>query len=158
LIENGTVTRDEAAVRLGMAQSTLANKLRLLKLTKEERSIILRGGLLERHARALLKIANEDKRKEVLAKAAAENWTVETTEKYILKLEREEIKKNSYEKRAVLLKDVRLFFNTVNKAVEVMKMAGVEAQTKKVNCDGYIEYTIKIPTEGVQSDKTEGEI
>lgn len=148
LIESGAVTREEAAVRLGMAQSTIANKLRLLKLTKEEQDIICRCGLSERHARALLKISEEEKRKAVLAKAAEEKWTVEATEKYILKLEREDVKKSSYEKRAVMLKDVRLFFNSVNKALDVMRMAGVNADAKRINHEDYIEYIIKIPSTG----------
>lgn len=153
LIEICGMTQEEAAVRLGLAQSTVANKLRLLKLSAEERKIICENNLTERHARALLKVTDENKRKTILAKAAEGGWTVEATEKYIQKLEREDAKKSSYEKRAVMLKDVRLFFNTVNKAVNVMKLAGVEADTKRINHKDYIEYIIKIPS--VQNDNLE---
>ncbi len=154
LISEGGLSREETASRLGMAQSTLANKLRLLKLTASEQDIIREKRMGERHARALLKIQDEKVRKETLVKAAEGSWTVEALEKYIMKMEREEAKKSSYEKRSVMLKDVRLFFNSVNKALNVMKMAGIEAETKKTEYDDYIEYIIKIPNE----DKTKNNL
>lgn len=147
LIKVYKLTQEETAVRLGMAQSTVANKLRLLKLSEYERKIILDNGLTERHGRALLKISDEEQRKMVLLKAAEGNWTVSQLEKYIQNKENEQIKKNNYEKRAVMLKDVRLFFNTVNKAVDVMRLAGVKADTKRIDHDDFIEYIIKIPNE-----------
>ena len=144
LIDSGEVTREEVSLRLGMAQSTIANKLRLLKLSRGEQQIIIEHGLTERHARALLRLTDDDVRKEVLAKAVEGGWTVDVLEKYINRLEREELKKSSYEKRAVMLKDVRLFFNSVNKALEVMKLAGVDATAKRVDKEDHIEYTIII--------------
>lgn len=153
LLESGGITREEAAMKLGLAQSTIANKLRLLKLTPEEQKIITENGLTERHARALLKMQDTERRKEVLAKAAEGSWTVETTEKYILKLEREELKRSSYEKRAVMLKDVRLFFNSVNKALDVIRLAGVKADAKRVDHKDYIEYIIKIPSADIEEEQ-----
>lgn len=147
LINEGGLSREETAAHLGMAQSTLANKLRLLKLSPSEQDMIREKRMGERHARALLKIQDESIRKETLIKAAEGGWTVETLEKYIMKMEREEAKKSSYEKRSVMLKDVRLFFNSVNKALNVMKMAGIEAETKKTEYEDYIEYVIKIPND-----------
>ncbi|MGN0593916.1 MAG: ParB/RepB/Spo0J family partition protein [Hominimerdicola sp.] len=151
LIKDYKLTQEEIAVRLGLAQSTIANKLRILKLSKEEQQIILKNNLTERHARALLKISDEEQRKAVLVKIAENSWNVETTEKYILTLEREVIKQDSYRKRSVMLKDIRLFFNTINKAVNVMKLAGVEADTQRINHDDYIEYIIKIPSGGKEN-------
>lgn len=147
LIGEGGLSREEASSHLGMAQSTLANKLRLLKLTASEQEIIREKKMGERHARALLKIQDQELRKEILIKAAEGGWTVETLENYIMKTERDEVKKSSYQKRSVMLKDVRLFFNSVNKALNVMKMAGIDAETKKTEYEDYIEYVIKIPNE-----------
>jgi ParB family chromosome partitioning protein len=144
LIDGGEVTREEVSIKLGMAQSTIANKLRLLKLSREDQQLIIEHGLTERHARALLKLADDGLRKEVLAKTIEGGWTVDALEKYIARLEREELKKSSYEKRAVMLKDVRLFFNSVNKALEVMKLAGVDATAKRIDREDCIEYTITI--------------
>lgn len=147
LIEGGEVTREEAALKLGLAGSTIANKLRLLRLSREEQQLIIEHGLTERHARALLSIADDGLRRETLAKSIEGGWTVDTLEKYIKKQEREEAKKSSYEKRAVMLRDVRLFFNSVNKALEVMKLAGVDATAKRVDKEDCIEYTIVIRNE-----------
>ena len=152
LIESGEVTREEAALKLGLAGSTVANKLRLLRLSREEQQLIIEHGLTERHARALLRIVNDSLRRETLAKAVEGGWTVDTLEKYIKKLEREEAKKSSYEKRAVMLRDVRLFFNSVNKALEVMKLAGVDATAKRVDKEDCIEYTITIKNEKSSSE------
>lgn len=149
LMESCSMTQETAAIRLGLAQSTVANKLRILKLPPEEKEIITNAGLTERHARALLKITDDTLRKEALTKTVENGWTVDSLEKYIAKLQNDEAVKESYKKRAVMLKDVRLFFNTVNKAVSVMKLAGVDAHTKRVNHDGYIEYIIRIPSENV---------
>ena len=149
LINTYNMTQEEVAVRLGYAQSTVANKLRLLKLTEEERKIIVEGNLSERHARTVLKLDDCEQRKILLMKIIEGGWTVSATEKYIKNLENKNAKKSSYEKRSVMLKDVRLFFNTVNKAVNVMKLAGVKADTKRINHEDYIEYIIKIPSSDI---------
>lgn len=145
LMDKYNMTQEETAVRLGFAQSTVANKLRLLKLSPSEQKIIVDSNLTERHARALLKIKDENDRKEILLKIVQHNWTVNETDKYIQHMQDEKSRQNNYKKRAVMLKDVRLFFNTVNKAVDVMKLAGVNADTKRIDHEDFIEYIIKIP-------------
>ena len=147
LITKYGMTQESAAIRLGLAQSTVANKLRILKLNAEERKIILDNNMSERHARALLKITDNDRRLAVLNKAAESGWTVDTLEKYIAKLLKDDEKRASYHKRAAMLKDVRLFFNSVNKAIDVMRLAGVNADAKRIDHEDYIEYIIKIPSE-----------
>ena len=147
LITKYGMTQESAAIRLGLAQSTVANKLRILKLNAEERRIILDNNMSERHARALLKITDNDRRLAVLNKAAESGWTVDTLEKYIAKLLKDDEKRASYHKRAAMLKDVRLFFNSVNKAIDVMRLAGVNADAKRIDHEDYIEYIIKIPSE-----------
>lgn len=155
LVNKYGMTQESAAIRLGLAQSTVANKLRVLKLSDEERSIITGSELTERHARALLKIADETRRKAVLEKAAEDHWTVDSLEKYIDKLLKDDAERTSYQKRAVMLKDVRLFFNTVNKAMNVMRLAGVNADAKRIDHEDHIEYIITIPS--VRNDETEEE-
>lgn len=147
LLKDFAMTQEDAAIRLGMAQSTLANKLRLLKLSPQERKIITSNKLSERHARALLKIEDEKKRHAVLLHIIENKLTVDAAEKYIKSLETQEKLEESYRKRAAVLKDVKLFFNTVDKALQVMKLAGVDAKVKKTHHDGLIEYTILIPEE-----------
>lgn len=145
LIQEYGMTQEDAAIRLGMAQSTIANKLRLLKLSSIEKKMIISNNLSERHARALLKVSSEEKRSQVLTYIIDNNLTVNAAEKYISSLETKEKIKASYKKRSPVLRDVKLFFNTVDKAVNVMKLAGVDAQVKKKHHDGLIEYTILIP-------------
>lgn len=145
LIKEFGLTQEETALRLGMAQSTVANKLRLLKLPQQERHIIFKNNLTERHARALLRISDEGRRRLILSHIIENNLTVDATEKYIQSLENQDKIKESYNRRASVLKDIRLFFNTVDKAVRVMKMAGVDAQVKKQKQNGMIEYTILVP-------------
>lgn len=144
LVKTFGLTQEEVAVRLGYAQSTVANKLRLLRLTKEEQSIITEHGLSERHARALLRVQDTALRKNILLKTVNGGWTVTQLEGCIKKLEEQELHRKSIRKSAVLLRDVKMFFNTVNKAVDVMRLAGVEADTQRIDHDDYIEYIIKI--------------
>lgn len=144
LIQEFNITQEETAMRLGMAQPTIANKLRLLKIPPHERAMIFNNKLTERHARALLKINDETKRREVLNYIIENNLTVDSTEKYIKSFEEKEKIEESYKKRSPILKDIKLFFNTVDKAVKVMQLAGVDAEVKKQKHDGLIEYTILI--------------
>ncbi len=151
LIDLYGMTQEDAAVRLGMAQSTIANKLRLLKFTDIERESIKKSGLSERHARALLKLKDADQRMEVIERVSKYNMNVEKTELFIEQLICSDKEREDFKKRAVLLRDVRLFMNTINKAVETVKMAGVAADAKKTQKDDYIEYVIRIPVNAPNS-------
>lgn len=139
------MTQEDAAIRLGIAQSTVANKLRLLRIPGDEQQVIMDMGLSERHARALLKLESKSDRIDVLERIHKYKLNVEMTEAYITKLLEGKRKKESYKKRSPVLKDVRLFVNTINKAIEVMRLSGVEANSKKTQTENEITYTITIP-------------
>lgn len=143
LIGEFGLTQQQAAVRLGLSQPSVANKLRLLRLSEDERRKIVESGLTERHARALLK-TDSDLRTEALSAAIRDGLTAEQTERFIADKQTEEKRRQSYRKRAAAVGDVRLFFNTVEKAVRIMKLAGVDAQTERKQENGIIEYVIKI--------------
>lgn len=151
LIEKYSMTQEDTAIRLGMAQSTIANKLRLLNLSAEEQMLIRNNYLSERHARALLKVTDETQRREILNKVIQNKLNVAQTEKYISEYTEKEKIKKSYKKRAAVFKDIRLFFNTVDKAIEVIKLAGVETEVTKKKQNGFIEYTIKIADNSSES-------
>lgn len=142
LIQMWGCTQAEAAKRLGMAQPTLANKLRLLSLTEQQQKLCLEGNLTERHARAVLALDSDAERNAVLEQAAKRELTVHQTEELVQKLLLPPVKK----KRIVLVRDVRIFLNTVNHAIQVMVKAGIPATAVKEEKDGYIEYTVHIPT------------
>ncbi len=139
------MTQEDAALRLGKAQSTIANKIRLLRLTEEEREKILAHHLTERHARSLLKLSAPEDRMRILDKVIQFSLNVEKTERAIdamLGKSQEDLK---FQKRSVLFRDVRLFANTINRAVETMQAAGIPAASQKMQFDDYIEYRVRIP-------------
>ena len=136
------VTQEELAHRLGKSQAYVANKLRLLKLEKEERTLIQDAHLTERHARALLRIEDGDERKKVLHTIVQKQLTVRETEELV---ERALAPKKAKQKTRGIVKDVRLFLNTVNRAIDVMKQSGIRAQTDKRETEQYFEYIVRIP-------------
>ncbi|MDF2567317.1 MAG: parB5 [Oscillospiraceae bacterium] len=144
LLSEWNITQEEAAFRLGMAQSTIANKIRLLKLKEEEQKLIVANNLTERHARAVLKIKTDDLRKQAIKYIIKNNLNVAQSEKYIEALINNN-GKDPNKRRLMIVKDVRLFFNTINKAIDTMKKAGIAAQAKKTDQGDYIEYVVKIP-------------
>lgn len=145
LIELYSMTRDEVCLRLGLAQSTVANKLRLLRFSEEERRLFTENSLSERHARALLRLTEDGVRREALGHIISEKLSVAQTERYVSELLSEEKRIRSYRRRSAVLGDVRLFFNTVDKAVKVMKLAGVNATLDRTEHDGLIEFRITVP-------------
>lgn len=139
------MTQEAVARRLGISQSSVANKLRLLRLSDECRAEIIRQGLTERHARALLKLEGDEERLFMLSKIAERGLNVSKTEQVIESFLSKKAREESIRRRSAVFRDIRLFMNTVNKAVEVMKLAGVEAGTRKTERDGVIEFTVTIP-------------
>lgn len=143
LINHFGLTQNEAAKRLGKSQSALSNKLRLLKLPVDVRYFIEKEGLTERHARALLKLESEKAIWSALNVIKEKGLNVEQTERYIESLTDNSVKPRR--KPAKIFKDVRIFINTVNRAIETMKASGIEAEADKTETDDYIEFRVKIP-------------
>ena len=138
-------TQAEAAKRLGMAQPTLANKLRLLQLTADQRQFVLDNGLTGRHARAVLRLP-ENRRSEALIMIAKRKMNARATDLYIDQLLNETPGKH----RVSMVKDVRIFVNTIDHAIRLMTDNGVPATSHREERDGYIEYTVRIPTAAAQ--------
>lgn len=145
LIDFYGMTQEDAAVKLGKSQSTIANKLRILKLDEDTRNKITEYCLTERHARAFLKLP-EEMRPQILETVHQKNLNVEATERLIDTMLHKHTEMESLRKRSVVFKDVRLFVNTINKAVEMMKAAGINADSKKIQQEDFIEYIVRIPT------------
>ena len=138
-------TQAEAAKRLGMAQPTLANKLRLLQLTADQRQFVLDNGLTERHARAVLRLP-ENRRSEALITIAKRKMNARATDLYIEQL----LNETPGRHRISMVKDVRIFVNTIDHAIRLMTDNGVPATAHREERDGYIEYTVRIPTAAAQ--------
>lgn len=142
LIKAFSLTEEEAAQRLGISQACVANKLRLLKLTQEEMDIISAASLTERHARALLKIQDEKDRIIVLKELIKRKYNVVQSEKYIKEFcEKGKVSK----KRKIVIKDIRIFLNTINHALKTMEEAGLNSKMEKVESDEDITIKIIIP-------------
>lgn len=144
VIELWGCTQAEAAKRLGLSQPALANKLRLLTLTPEEEEICLKGGLTERHARAVLRLP-EDKRAMALERMAAQKLSVRKADQLVEDLLNPKPKKPKRTLPAPMVKDMKIFYNTIERAVTVMGQNGIPATTSRVEREDYVEYTIRIP-------------
>lgn len=145
LIDFYGMTQEDAAISLGKSQPSIANKLRLLKLDKTVQEKISEYGLTERHARALLRLKCKGEQLNIIEVFKEKNMNVEAAERCIEAFLQKEKDLNSFKKRSVVFKDVRLFVNTLNKAVEMMKAAGIEADSQRIQNEDYIEYIVKIP-------------
>ncbi len=143
LISDYRMSQEELCKKLGKAQSTLSNKLRLLKLNEEMRYKISRAGLSERHARALLSLTDEVQRARALSIIIDRRLTVNESESLIEQM----LRKNEAPKRQILkgFKDIRIFINTLNNAVDAIRRAGIDADSVKTETDEYVEYIVRIP-------------
>ena len=148
LIDSFELTQEEVAKRLSLTQSAVANKLRLLRFGEEEQQFILASGLTERHARALLKITDGDLRKKATEHVIKWRMNVANTEQYIERVLNEEKQKAEIEKSLSkpkikpVIKDIRLFFNSVDHAVETIKSAGIGISSSREERED--EYVIEI--------------
>ena len=156
LITEYGMSQAEAAARLGIAQSTLSNKLRLLKLDSEIQARIVSARLTERHARALLRLP-ERLRGEALDRIIAEGLTLAQTEEYITSLLNppEEQPQTEPEEpvRKVVIGDLRLFSNSLSKLLTTLQNAGIKASSRKYETEKYIEYKVRIPKKDSEPDR-----
>lgn len=141
------LTQDELAARLGKNQSTIANKIRILKLSPEIRALLSQHGLTERHARALLRLPDEKEKRKALTIIINKGLNVVKTEELIENMlaKQSESKKDSETKNIRIFKDIRIFQNTIKQAIDIMKKSGINASALKKESEEFIEYTIKIP-------------
>ena len=151
LMRYQNMTQQQVAARLGMAQSTVANKLRLLRLPHDIRARIGALGLTERHARALLPLLPDVRRIEkALDRIGRHNLNVRQTEELVAGMVGPPRQKG---RRVLLLRDLRIFFNTVDKAVRTMREAGVGVDAAREEQEDCYRYVIIIPKLPAQPGK-----
>ena len=137
--------RAQISEKLGKAPSTVSNKLRLLRLPEEVREKIIAAELTERHARALLRIENEDKLHAAADTVIKRSLNVAQTERLVNAILEDE---TAQKPRVIkLFKDVRIFVNTINHAVDTMREAGIKAEALRTETQDSIEFTVRIPKE-----------
>ena len=143
LINEHNFTQEELAKRMGKKQSTIANKMRLLKLSAKVREICLENRLTERHARALLSLPTEELQIKIVKKIVKNSLNVKKTEELInlelLKIAGEEMKKRKKGKGVL---PGKLYVNTIK---QVLSKFNIPAEYKLQDKDECIEITVSIP-------------
>lgn len=142
LLRTYCLSQDEVARRIGKSQSAVANKLRLLRLPPQLLSRLQEAGLSERHARALLRLENDHRLEQAAQHIIACKLTVAQTDQYVDSLL---AAKKTRPKRTYIIKDVRLFLNSVDRGLSMMRTAGVDACFHRQDTEEAICLTIRIP-------------
>ncbi|SDC40528.1 Effector of nucleoid occlusion Noc [Pelagirhabdus alkalitolerans] len=144
LIEIHELTQEALAQRLGKSQSTVANKMRLLKLPEPVQTAMLNKSITERHARALIGLKDEDKQIKLLNEIINNELNVKQTEARIAKMLEEKPKKKKPRLKGIS-KDLRIAMNTIRQSVDMVSETGVNLETDEQDLDDYYQITIKIP-------------
>jgi len=153
IIEEFGLTQEELARQMGKSQSTIANKLRLLKLETDIRETARAEGLSERHARALLRLPNQEEQRRLVNKFVREKMNVREAEEAVeQRLEALTIQGKSDEKGKVVrvIRDVRIFLNSFKQAVKTLKQMGIEAEMEQREDEEWITVEVRIPKNQVQ--------
>lgn len=155
LIDIHKQTQEKIAEKLSVSQSYIANKLRLLRLSKEERAMILRANLSERHARALLRIRDDNLREKALEEIICKDLNVLEAEAYVDKLlgkdagpQKEQVKKRAF-------KSIDSFYDAINRAISSIESSGVKIKKRKIENDSYTEITILVPKDELPTEANE---
>ncbi|MBR5923205.1 MAG: ParB/RepB/Spo0J family partition protein [Clostridia bacterium] len=139
------ISKTDMAAQLGMAQSTLSNKLRLLRIEPEDREKIIAANLSERHVRALLRLEKEDV-PFVLDAVISGRMSVSQTEELVKSIVNPPPAK--FTKAAPVRKsaigNIKLFSNSLSKLLSTMQNSGVNAYSSRVETEDYIEFEVKI--------------
>ena len=145
LISRYGLSQEEAARRLGRAQPTVANKLRLRRLPEDGRALLRENGLTERHARALLRLQDPEVQRRAAGDMVRRGMNVAQAEAYVEKLLQSAQVTPPRGRSTYIIKDVRLFLNSVDRGLHLMRQAGVDAGWDRQDTDREILLTIRIP-------------
>ena len=172
LILQFSLTQEQVARKMSMSQSAVANKLRLLRLNETEQRAILENKLTERHARALLRLPADETRIEIIRQIAARHMNVASAEEYIEKRlsmpnadevaasgvtavadhtddRRECLAETKQEsegqgRKKLVLHDLRLFYNSLERAVGILKQTGLTPEIERREENGRLEICISV--------------
>ena len=146
LIDTYNLTQEQIAEKLSNSQSFVANKLRLLRFNAQEREIILKNNLTERHARSLLRISDNELRRKLIDRITKNNLNVAATENliesYIMQNSNANCDKNS---QKLSKKSISALYLAINKAIDNIKSQGIDIKSRRVEGKEFTEFTILIP-------------
>jgi ParB family chromosome partitioning protein len=144
LLELHNLTQEALAQRLGKGQSTVANKLRLLKLPQPIQEALLSKIITERHARALIPLKDPEKQVALLAEVIEKNFNVKQTEERVVKMLEQKNEKPK-PKRKAFSKDMRIAVNTIRQSLTMVADSGINLDAEEEEFDEFYQFTIRIP-------------
>ena len=153
LISTYGLSQEETARRLGRSQSAVANKLRLLRLSRDCVAVLRHYDLTERHARAALRLADEEERLTALRRMGEREMNVAAAEEYVESRLAAMQQTEPGRKSMYIIKDVRLFLNSLRRSMETMRLAGVDAVCDKQESEDEIIMTIRIPKQSALRER-----
>ena len=146
------LSQTELAKKFSISQPSIANKLRLLRLTPDEREKILTAGLTERHARALIRVEDRKKRSKLLDKFIEYDMSASDAERAVAMIleppamsTENKAKKKQPAKRHGKMTDMGLFFNSIDNAIRIVRDFGVHVEREQRDCGDSIEIVLRIP-------------
>lgn len=147
LLELHELTQEALAQRLGKGQSTVANKLRLLKLPQLIQDGILKRDISERHARALMPIKDEEKQIALFDEVVAQQYNVKQLEKKVEEILNPPVVegKKAKPKRKTVSRDVRIALNTLRQSFAMVAKTGIKMETEEEELEDFYQITVKIP-------------
>ncbi|MFJ5771927.1 nucleoid occlusion protein [Psychrobacillus sp. NPDC093180] len=148
LLKLHELTQEALAQRLGKGQSTVANKLRLLKLPEEVQEAILKKELSERHARALMQIKDKEIQMQLMNMTIEHHWNVKQLEQKVEEIINppvKEDKKATKSKRKAVSKDVRIALNTIKQSLSMVTKSGINIKTEEEDMEEFYQITVRIP-------------
>lgn len=146
LIEDFDMNQTQLAEKLGKSQSTIANKMRILKLPESVKVKLREGGLSERHARALLKIEDEEILLSLIDRIVKKELNVSATEKLVKSIAEDVNLQKSKDKRYVRnFINYKIYINTIKNAYNEIVKTGIEAKFEQEESEEFIELKVKIP-------------
>lgn len=144
LIDLHQLTQEALAQRLGKGQSTVANKLRLLKLPEKIQEGIMQKKITERHARSLIPLKDPQLQIKLMTEVIEKNLNVKQTEERVVKL-LNRTKSKTRPKRRAISKDMRIAVNTIKQSLNMVSDSGIKLDTEEEDFEDYYRITIKIP-------------
>jgi len=151
LVQLFGLSQEEVARALGKSQSAVANKLRILRLDSAVLERLRSEGLSERHARALLRLDDREKQNEALDFIIDQRMNVAAAEDYIARLSApcpEPETKPARRKSLFVMKDVRVFMNSLNRSLDLVRQGGIDATLSRAETENDLVLTVRIPKKG----------
>lgn len=144
LLELHNLTQEALAQRLGKGQSTVANKLRLLKLPSEIQDALLQKKITERHARALIPLKQQEKQVALLEEILEKQLNVKQTEERVVRMLEQSVVRPK-PKRKAFSKDMRIAMNTIRQSLTMVNDSGIKFDSQEEETEEYYQFTIRIP-------------